>query len=89
MDEVESALRKVVGKHVVDAHLEVEMRPLAQHRRVEVGGEHRAAGSDAIAQPPGDRTAAPADLETAPTGLDAARLQVSDRPRIEQHLERA
>ena len=88
MDEVELALRQLVREHVVDADLEVRPRQLAQHGRVEVGRDHRSAGRHPVAQPGRDRATAGADLEAAPAGADAERVEVADGARVERLGER-
>ena len=85
--EVELARGQLVGEQVVGAHLEVRVRQAVEHRGVEVGRQHRAVGRDAVGQPPGDRAAAGADLQAPPPAADAARLELGDRPRVEERLQ--
>jgi hypothetical protein len=88
VDEVELALAQVVLEQIVDADLEVRVRELGHPSRVEVRRHHASVGCDAVAQPRRDRAAAGADLQAAPPRRHPTRLELTDRPRVEELLER-
>jgi len=73
----------------VNTYFEVPPRQLAQHRRVQVGRDHRSIGRHPIAQPSGDRAAASADFEAPPAEADPQRIELLHGSRIEHRLKRS
>jgi sugar/nucleoside kinase (ribokinase family) len=88
VNEIEVALRQIVREQVVSLDLEVRVRELGEHGRIDVGGHHGPLRSNSLGQPGRDRAAPGADLQATPTGPDAARGEVPDRPLVQQRLER-
>ena len=87
MDEIERAFLQRLGRDVVSTDLQVRPVCVVEEAGIDVGGDDVAGGSDAVAEPGGDATAAGTHLQAVPALGDAELRQVTDRSGIEQRPE--
>ena len=88
VDQVVGVWLQAINRDVVTARGNVG-RQIRQVAEVDVACGDRARCTDAMAEPPCDRTRACTDLQAAPTGADAGLVQAADRRRVGPFLETA
>jgi hypothetical protein len=88
MDEVKGTRGQGIAGNVMAPNDEIRRSPVAQETGVNVCCNHSSCGSDALAEPVCDRSAARSHFQAMPPGSKAAGKQMTLRARIEHLRQR-